>query len=97
MVTASERGWSRVAESELLARAAEESRVFVTRDRDFGELVFVQQLGAGVLFLRILPSNVALVHAEPDRVLALYAETELRKAFVVVEPGRHRIRRFPTA
>ena len=92
VATASERGMSRAVDAELLALAHVEGRVFVTRDRDYGGLVFVQSLGAGVLCLRVLPSNLQAVHAELERVLGMYGEAELRGAFVVVEPARHRIR-----
>ncbi len=67
--------------------------MFVTRDRDFGGLVVVQALGTGVLYLRVLPSTLQAVHAELGRVLGLYGEAELLSVFVVVEPGRHRVRR----
>lgn len=91
--TAAERGLSRAADADLLTTAHTEGRVFVTRDRDYGGLVFVQALGAGVLYLRVLPSTLQTVHAELERVLGLYGEAELQGAFVVVEPGRHRVRR----
>ena len=96
VVTASERGMAQAADSELLAVAQTEGRVFVTRDRDYGGLVFVQALGTGVLYLRVLPSTLHAVHNELVRVLGLYREEELRGAFVVVEPGRHRVRRAVT-
>jgi predicted nuclease of predicted toxin-antitoxin system len=93
VVTAAERGLSQSTDADLLQAAHAEGRVFVTRDRDFGGLVFMQALGAGVLYLRVLPSTLQAVHAELGRVLGLYGEAELQGAFVVVEPGRHRIRR----
>ena len=93
VATAAERGMSRTADADLLRAAQSEGRIFVTRDRDFGGLVFAQALGAGVLYLRALPSTLQAVHAELSRVLTLHGEEELRGAFVVVEPGRHRIRR----
>lgn len=93
VATAAERGVSQSEDADLLRAAQAEGRVFVTRDRDFGGLVFVQALGAGVLYLRVLPSTLQAVHAELGRVLALYDEEELKGAFVVVEPGRHRVRR----
>lgn len=93
VVTAAERGLSQSPDTELLRAAHAEGRVFVTRDRDYGGLVFMQALGAGVLYLRVLPSTLQAVHAELGRVLSLYSEAELQGAFVVVEPGRHRIRR----
>jgi hypothetical protein len=67
--------------------------IFVTRDRDFGGLVFVQNLGAGVIYLRILPWTQDSVHLELARILTLYTERELGEAFVVIEPGRHRNRK----
>jgi len=91
--TAAEKGMSQSADADLLRVAQAEGRVFVTRDRDFGGLVFVQELGLGVLYLRALASTLQAVHAELGRVLTLYGEDELRGAFVVVEPGRHRVRR----
>ena len=69
--------------------------VFLTRDRDFGNLTFVQALGAGVIFLRILPSTQISVHQELERALRLHTEEELLDRFTVVEPGRHRVRHYP--
>lgn len=87
-------GLSRASDSDLLKTAREQERVFVTRDRDFGGLVFLQDMGAGVLYLRMLPSTQNAVHQELARVLGEHSESELRQAFVVVEPGRHRFRRL---
>jgi predicted nuclease of predicted toxin-antitoxin system len=88
-------GLSRASDSGLLNTAHEQNRILVTRDRDFGGLVFVGGLGAGVIYLRILPSTQSAVHAEIERVLESYTEEELRTAFVVTEPGRHRFRKLP--
>jgi len=89
-------GLSQAGDDELLKIAQEQNRIFVTRDRDFGHLVFVQSLGAGVLYLRVLPSTQGAVHGELEKVLKAYPEAELAKAFVVIEPGRHRIRKTPS-
>ena len=59
----------------------------MTRDRDYGGLVFVE------LYLRVLASTLQAVHAELGRVLTLYEEADLLGTFMVVEPGRHRVRR----
>jgi predicted nuclease of predicted toxin-antitoxin system len=88
-------GLSRAQDQEILRVAQEQNRVLVTRDRDFGNLVFVRELGAGVIYLRVLPSTLNVVHAELERVLNLHTETELAQAFVVIEAGGHRIRRLP--
>jgi len=93
VATAAERGLSRSADSELLLLSHNDGRIFVTRDRDYGALVFVHSMSGGVIYLRILPSTLNAVHAELERVLQIYDESELQSAFIVVEPGRHRIRR----
>ena len=94
VVRAAQLGLARAEDAELLRVAHEQHRIFVTRDRDFGALVFVQGMGPGVIYLRVLPSTQDAVHGELARVLTLYGEQELQTAFVVVEPDRHRIRRL---
>jgi predicted nuclease of predicted toxin-antitoxin system len=85
-------GFSQAGDEELLRIAQEQNRVFVTRDKDFGNLVFVKALGAGVIYLRVLPSTQNVVHSELERVLETYTEQELAKSFIVIEPGGYRIR-----
>ncbi len=85
-------GRSRATDSELLRVAAEKERILVTRDKDFGALVFVRELRVGVIYLRVGASSLGVIHHELNRILASYSERELRQAFVVVEPGRHRFR-----
>ena|SRR5205823_857789 len=87
-------GLAQAEDAELLRVAHQQGRIFLTRDRDFGALVFVAGSGPGVIYLRILPSTQNAVHAELTRVLGLYSESELQAAFVVIEPGRHRIRKL---
>jgi len=94
VVPAAQLGLGQADDAELPRIAHEQARILVTRDRDYGGLVFVQGSGSGIIYLRMLPSNQNLVHAELERVLTLYSEVELQSSFVVVEPGRHRIRRF---
>ena len=87
-------GLSRACDSDLLKVTQEQRRIFVTRDRDFGRLVFVHALGAGVIYLRMLPSTENAVHQELADLLKCHTEAELMDAFSVVEPGRHRYRRL---
>src|SRR5262245_57393206 len=93
VVPVAQLGLAQADDIELLRVAREQERILVTRDRDFGGLVFVQGHGPGVCYLRILPSTQSGVHAELERVLTLYTEQELQSSFVVIEPGRHRIRK----
>jgi predicted nuclease of predicted toxin-antitoxin system len=94
VVRAAELGLAQADDAELLRVAREQERIFLTRDRDFGALVFVQGSGPGVIYLRVLPSTQNAVHAELERVLTLYSEQELQASFVVIEPARHRIRKL---
>lgn len=88
-------GLSQADDEELLKVAQAEGRILVTRDRDYGNLVFVKALGAGVIYLRILPSTQNATHRQLERVLENYPEQELMNAFVVVGPDGHRFRRLP--
>ena len=94
VVRVSELGMSTATDEENLSKAIQLGRIFVTRDRDYGNLVFLKRILAGVLYLRILPSTASQVHSELERVLKQYNDDELRSAFIVVEAGRHRFRKI---
>ena len=94
VVPAAQLGLAQAEDAELLHVAHQQRRIFMTRDRDFGAIVFVQGSGPGVIYLRMLPSAQNAVHAELERVLTSYSEQELQASFVVIEPGRHRIRKL---
>jgi len=93
VVLVSQIGLSQASDEEILRTAQEQNRILVTRDRDYGNLVFVRAIGYGVLYLRVLPSTVNSVHDELARVIQSYSEKELAGAFVVVEPYGHRFRK----
>lgn len=97
VVTASESGLHQAADQTLLHTAQQESRILITRDRDYGELIFLTGHSSGVIYLRMEIKLVDAVHRELERVLQLYSEVELLAMFCVVEPGRHRIRREKTS
>jgi predicted nuclease of predicted toxin-antitoxin system len=94
VVTASELQLSRADDEDLLAQARKLNRIMITRDRDYGGLVFVKNSGRGVVYLRITPTTVASVHDQLRRLLESHSEKELMRAFVVVEPGRYRFRKL---
>lgn len=89
-----ELGMEQASDEENLNKALELNRIFVTRDRDYGNLVFVKGIRCGVLYLRILPSNISFVYAEFKRVLSLYEEQKLKSAFIVIEANKHRFRKI---
>ena len=92
-IRVSDLGLARASDEEILKVAQEQNRILITRDRDYGNLVFVKSLGTGVIYLRMLPTNLNAVHAELIRVLETYTKKDLLKAFVVVEFNGHRIRK----
>jgi predicted nuclease of predicted toxin-antitoxin system len=93
VVLVSQLGLSQASDEEILTTAQEQNRILVTRDRDYGNLVFVKTIGTGVIYLRILATTVSAVHNELTRILQTYSEIELAGAFVVVEPDGYRFRR----
>jgi len=96
IVTARELKMQRAADQDLLKKARGMDRLFLTRDKDFGTLVFLRASeSAGVILLRIMPMVVDEVHQELRRLFEEHKEEELGRVFCVVEPHRHRIRRLP--
>ncbi len=94
VLRASDVGLSRAKDEDLLRYALKHGRIFITRDRDFGHLVFVRGMRVGVIYLRINPTTLEAVHRELERVLEKYSEGALRSAFVVVEADKHRYRKI---
>jgi predicted nuclease of predicted toxin-antitoxin system len=94
VIVTGELGYEQKSDIELLDFAQDNNRILITRDRDFGSLVFVSHAGSGVIYLRIHPSSLSAVHQELERILDIYSESEIREAFVVVEAGRHRFRKL---
>jgi predicted nuclease of predicted toxin-antitoxin system len=94
VATAFQLGLAQRPDSDLLQAARDAQRILLTRDRDFGNIVFVQNDKTGIIYLRMLPSMQNAVYQELQRLLNIYPEQELLNSFVVVEPGQHRIRRF---
>ena len=96
LVLAADLGMSRAPDERLLETALEQERILITRDKDFGNLVFVQRRRAGVICLRIRAIDRDSVHEELMRALSLYTEDSLRATFMTVTAQGHRIRRLPS-
>lgn len=98
VMTAKELGMQRASDESLLRKAKETNRIFVTRDKDFGALVFLQEvLSAGVILLRVTPLTVEDVHQELHQLFHKHTESELKNLFCLIEPYRCRIRRLQGA
>jgi predicted nuclease of predicted toxin-antitoxin system len=78
----------------LLDRAAKESRILITIDTDFGELIYVENFShAGLIRLPDVPARERQLIMQD--LLARY-ETELQEAAVItVRGGRLRISKGP--
>ena len=93
LVTAKELGMSKSSDADILSQAYRDKRILITRDKDFGHLVFAgNALCSGVILLRVRPIELGEVHQELLRVLQEHDESELQRSFIIIEPGRHRIR-----
>ncbi len=46
VITAKEIGMSRASDEEILQLAQKQQRILITRDRDYGNLVFVKSIGS---------------------------------------------------
>jgi len=86
---------SGMSDTDVLKLAQTETRILITEDRDFGELIFRQQLSVrGVVLLEL---DRLSTEAEADRVaqaVSAYAHRLLNN-LCVVEPTRIRIRPLP--
>ncbi|MDS3860833.1 DUF5615 family PIN-like protein [Thermosynechococcaceae cyanobacterium BACA0444] len=93
VVLVSQLGLSQASDEQILLTAQEQHRILITRDRDYGNLVFVKGFGCGVLYLRALPSTINAAHTELEKVIQTYSEQELAGAFIVIEPNGYRLRK----
>jgi len=82
-----------VEDDYILKKANEEKRILITKDKDFGELVFrLKQIHAGVILARlegIKPKTKAkfILKAILDH------ENILENAFTIIQPGIVRVRK----
>lgn len=71
--------------------AVQESRVLLTEDKDFGQLVFASSAQSpGVVLIRY-PANARKAMAQSIVDLVNNEEQKLEGRFAVVQPGRVRI------
>lgn len=95
VVRSAESVGARAPDSEVLRAAERDGRILLTRDLDFGRLMLAwPPRPTGVIILRFGRRLTELVHAELLGVLASHSHEEIQGALVVVEAGRHRLRRL---
>ncbi len=91
-------GLQRLPDSEILAKAGRESRVVLTFDLDFGELLAAagSRLPSAIIF-RLRNQTAESVTPRLEQVLAEESEQISAGAVVIVEESRYRLRRLPLA
>lgn len=93
--TAVARDYARsIKDDEVLEIARAEGRILITNDKDFGALIYQQQLEhAGVIFFRLRDESIPAKIARLEEVLADYADALADGAYIVVTDRRIRVRR----
>ena len=95
VIPVKEVGLEQTSDRLLLRKARELDRIFITRDKDFGSLVFLEkELSCGVILLRGKSSEIKSLHNELRIIFKNHTDEELKKNYCVVEPGRYRIRKL---
>jgi predicted nuclease of predicted toxin-antitoxin system len=80
------------SDQQVLQHAVKEDRILLTEDKDFGEWVFAHgEKVAGVILIRY-PGNARAQLGEEIRLLVDAHGFKLMQSFVVLEPGRARLR-----
>jgi predicted nuclease of predicted toxin-antitoxin system len=82
-----------IEDDQVLEIARRENRILIANDKDFGTLIYREQLEhAGVIFFRLrdesIPAKIALL----ETVLTLYAQAVADRAYIVVTEKRVRVR-----
>jgi len=79
----------------VIELARKEGRILLTEDKDFGRLAYLsgEQLGIGVILLRF-PARARQELCGAVLELIRREGSKLEGSFVVLQPGRVRIRRF---
>ena len=82
----------------IFIKATDDSNIMMvqlTIDKDFGELVFLEErLSKGVILLRTEPQTLDKVNHQLQRLIEKHSERQLQKLFCVIEENRYRIRRL---
>lgn len=84
------------SDQEVISLALRESRILLTEDKDFGQLVFASTVESPGVILFRYPSNAREIVAKDAVKLAASAAGKIPKHFVVIQPGRVRITENPS-
>lgn len=86
----------RASDPEILEKAKDTKSIVLTCDLDFGEILSASGEDCpSVIFLRLENETPEHVNKRLKQVLTESVEALIKGAIVVVEEGRHRIRKLP--
>lgn len=86
---------SGITDDEVLSMAAQQERLLLTEDKDFGELVFRLKRGLpGVILLRLTDVSWQSRYRRLSKLFGEFGE-RLERRYVVVEGERFRFRNLP--
>lgn len=86
----------RASDPEILQKARNDKRIVLTCDLDFGEILSASGEDCpSVIIFRLENETPEHVNKRLKQVLPESTEALIKGAIVVVEEGRHRIRRLP--
>ena len=89
-------GLQRLHNGEIFTKAIAESRIIVTFDLDFGEIVALSKgRKAGVILFRLRNTRTSFVIQRLSDVISECVDVLMRGAIVIVEETRYRVREFP--
>ncbi|MGA8055529.1 MAG: DUF5615 family PIN-like protein [Burkholderiales bacterium] len=91
-----ELGLQRASDREIVARAAADSRILLTFDLDFGEILALGVLRRpSTLIFRLADERADAVNRRLELVLSEQERALTEGALVLVEDARYRVRRLP--
>ena len=83
-----------IKDQDVLEIARAEGRILITNDKDFGALIYQEQLEhAGVIFFRLRDESIPAKIARLAEVLAEHADDLGDGAYIVVTDRRIRVRK----
>ena len=95
VTTAKELNMDKATDEALLAMANKLDCLLITRDKDFGAILFLRkELSTGVILLRGNPNQIDDLHIQLKRLLHEHSEDKLKASICVVEHNKYRIRRL---
>jgi predicted nuclease of predicted toxin-antitoxin system len=90
-----DRGLAAGRDREIFEQAAREGRTVLTADLDFGDILARGGGSGSVVIMRLRSTNTARITTRLDKVLPQVVRVLEKRAVVIIEATRVRVRRLP--